>query len=64
MKKLAWSKAAEHGVVTSEEADLLSECVGVDDDGTWFVELAGLDEVQQQALQRAVMWFTSTGGVQ
>lgn len=64
MTALRWDKAVAAGVVTDAEADLLRECVWVDDDDTWHITLTGLTEHQCERLERAVMWFTSKGGMQ
>lgn len=62
--RLPWREAVAAGVVTNAEADLLCECVGTDGRGTWHVNTTGLDIVHREALERAVRWFCSSGGVQ
>lgn len=57
---LRWDRAVAAGIVTDAEADLLRECVDVDDSDSWSVNTTGLDEDQCRVLERAIRWFCSS----
>jgi hypothetical protein len=63
-KTLDWTGCVRAGVVTDREADLLRDCVCTDGEGGWHIDTGGLDEANCQALERAIRWFCSVGGVQ